>query len=129
MGYLPEAVINWIALMGWSYDDHTEFFSMDDLIEKFSLEKLNPSPAAINFTKLDHFNGLHIRNLTTEELAKRLIPFFVAKGYAADQEKLEKIAPIIQERIMTLDDAIDMAGFFFEEDVFPTIENLIPKNM
>ena len=49
--------------MGWSYDDHTEFFSMPDLIEKFSLDKLNPSPAAINFTKLDHFNGLHIRSL------------------------------------------------------------------
>ncbi len=129
LGYLPEAVINWIALMGWSYDDHTEFFSMEELIEKFSLEKLNPSPAAINFTKLDHFNGLHIRNLSTEELAKRLIPFFVAKGYAADQEKLERIAPIIQERIVTLDDAIEMAGFFFEEDVFPTRENLIPKNL
>ena len=63
LGYLPEAVVNWIALMGWSYDDHTEFFTMDDLIEKFSLDKLNPSPAAINFTKLDHFNGLHIRSL------------------------------------------------------------------
>ena len=129
LGYLPEAVINWIALMGWSYDDHTEFFSMEELIEKFSLEKLNPSPAAINFTKLDHFNGLHIRNLSTKELAKRLIPFFVAKGYPADQEKMERIAPIIQERIVTLDDAIEMAGFFFEEDVFPTIENLIPKNL
>ena len=63
LGYLPEGVVNWIALMGWSYDDHTEFFTMDDLIEKFSLDKLNPSPAAINFTKLDHFNGLHIRAL------------------------------------------------------------------
>ena len=50
--------------MGWSYDDHTEFFTMDDLVEKFSLEKLNPSPAAINFTKFDYFNGLHIRSLS-----------------------------------------------------------------
>jgi glutamyl-tRNA synthetase len=56
LGYIPEAVVNWIALMGWSYDDHTEFFLLDDLIEKFSLDKLNPSPAAINFTKFDHFN-------------------------------------------------------------------------
>lgn len=55
LGYLPEAVINWIALMGWSYDDKTEFFTLDNLISKFSLEKLNPSPAAINFSKLDHF--------------------------------------------------------------------------
>jgi glutamyl-tRNA synthetase len=64
LGYTPEGVINWIALMGWSYDDKTEFFTMKDLIEKFSLEKLNPSPAAINFSKLDYFNGLHIRNLS-----------------------------------------------------------------
>ncbi len=64
LGYLPEAVVNWITLMGWSFDDHTEFFSLQDLVEKFSLTRLNPSPAAINFTKLDHFNGLHIRNLT-----------------------------------------------------------------
>ena len=63
---LPE-VVNWTALMGWSYDDHTEFFTMPDLVEKFSLERLNPSPAAINFTKLDHFNGLHIRSLHRAE--------------------------------------------------------------
>jgi glutamyl-tRNA synthetase len=63
LGYLPEAVVNWAVLMGWSYDDHTEFFTMEDLIDKFNIQKLNPSPAAINFSKLDHFNGLHIRNL------------------------------------------------------------------
>jgi len=63
LGYLPEAVVNWIALMGWSYDDHTEFFTLDDLVAKFSLDRCNPAPAAINFSKLDHFNGLHIRSL------------------------------------------------------------------
>ena len=68
LGYLPEAVVNWIALMGWSYDDRLEFFTLEDLIEKFSLEKLNPSPAAINFSKLDHFNKLHIKNLSEEDL-------------------------------------------------------------
>ena len=49
--------------MGWSYDDHTEFFNLPDLVEKFSLDRLNPFPAAITFTKLDHFNGLHMRSL------------------------------------------------------------------
>ncbi len=63
LGYLPEAVVNWIALMGWSFDDHTEFFSKDELIDKFSLERLNPSPAAINFQKFDYFNANHIRML------------------------------------------------------------------
>jgi len=70
LGYLPEAVVNWIALMGWSYDDHTEFFTLKDLVDKFSLDHLNPAPAAINFTKLDYFNGLHIRSLPLTELAK-----------------------------------------------------------
>ena len=103
LGYLPEAVNNWIALMGWSFDDHTEFFSLPDLVDKFSLRKLNPSPAAINFTKLDHFNGLHIRSLKAEDLAARIKPFFISKGLNPDDATLLKIAPIIQEHIATLD--------------------------
>jgi len=117
LGYLPEAVVNWIALMGWSYDDHTEFFSMADLIEKFTLEKLNPSPAAINFSKLDHFNKLHIKELSNAELAARLQPFFTQADIPADVETLEKIAPIVKERLTTLDDAVEMAKFFFEPQV------------
>ncbi len=127
LGYLPEAVNNWIALMGWSYDDHTEFFTMNDLIEKFSLEKLNPSPAAINFSKFDHFNGLHIRALPSDELADRLVPYFERAGFQTDLEVLRKIAPIIQERIPTLDEAPNMAGFFFRASVAPTLEDLIPR--
>ena len=127
LGYLPEAVINWIALMGWSYDDHTEVFSLNELIEKFNLTKLNPSPAAINFTKLDHFNGVHIRNLPLDDLTRRLMPFFEAKGYSVTFEKLIKITPIIRDRLVTLDDAVDLAGFFFEDDVSPNPEELIAK--
>ncbi len=129
LGYTPEGVINWIALMGWSYDDKTEFFSMDDLIEKFSLEKLNPSPAAINFSKLDYFNGLHIRNLTDSDLAARLLPFFEKAGITANVAMLEKIAPILRERLPTLDEAIPMAGFFFREKIEYSKEDLIQKDM
>ncbi len=129
LGYLPEAVINWIALMGWSYDDHTEFFTMPDLVEKFSLDKLNPSPAAINFSKLDYFNGLHIRSLAIEDLEQRIKPFFLQRNLPADDARLMKIAPIIQERLVTLDDAIDLAGFFFEEGVKPNPEELIAKGL
>ena len=53
MGYLPEAVLNWVALMGWSYDDQAEFFTLDELVEKFSLDKLSPKNAAIDFKKFD----------------------------------------------------------------------------
>ncbi len=129
LGYLPEAVVNWIALMGWSYDDHTEFFTMTDLIEKFSLDRLKPSPAAINFSKLDHFNGLHIRNLEIADLAQRIKPFFEAAGYRVDDEKLLAIAPIIQERMTTLEEGVEIAGFFFKEQVHPEPDTLIGKKM
>jgi glutamyl-tRNA synthetase len=122
-------VANWIALMGWSYDDHTEIFTNQDLIEKFSLEHLNPAPAAINFSKLDHFNGVHIRGLAPADLAARIKPFLETAGYVVDDHKLLKAIPIIQVRLVTLDDAVDFAGFFFKDTVNPPVEELIGKNM
>jgi len=127
-GYLPQALDNWIALMGWSYDDHTEFFTLEDLIDKFSIEKLNPSPAAINFSKLDHFNGLHIRSLSVDELKKWVRPQFENLGYFVDDELLTKIIPLIRERMVTFDDATRYAEFFFKEEVIPAAEDLIAKN-
>jgi Glutamyl- and glutaminyl-tRNA synthetases len=127
LGYTPEAVVNWISLMGWSYDDHTEFFDLNDLVEKFSIDHLNPSPAAINFTKLDHFNGLHIRALSDEELTKRILPFFTEKGIAATYDNLLKIAPLLKERMATLDESVALAGFFFQEEVTPNPEELVAK--
>jgi glutamyl-tRNA synthetase len=129
LGYVPEALVNWIGLMGWSYDDHTEFFSLQDFVDKFSLERLNPSPAAINFSKLDHFNGLHIRSLEVADLARRIRPFLTQAGYEVDDEKLLKIVPIIQVRIASLDEAAPMAGFFFKDRIDPTPESLIGKNL
>ena len=129
MGYLPEGVLNWTALMGWSYDDHTEFFTLDDLVDKFSVDRLNPSPAAINFSKLDHFNGLHIRSLSIPDLAERIKPFFEEVGYEVDDEKLRMVAPLIQPRIVTLEDAPEMGGFFFEDEVYPVPQQLLGKNM
>ncbi len=130
MGYLPEAVVNWMALIGWSYDDKTEFFTLEDLTEKFSLDKLNPSPAAINFSKLDHFNGLHIREMASTELAEQIKPFFEKAGYAVkDQDKLEQIADVLQIRLAKLDEAPEKAGFFFKDEIYPEPETLIGKKM
>ncbi len=129
LGYLPEAVVNWVCLMGWSFDDHTEFFTLPDLIQAFSLEKLNPSPAAVNFTKLDHFNGLHIRNLTPDALTGRLQEVFLRAGLAVDEETLARVTPIVQERIRTLDEAVDMAGFFFKTFQSPPVDDLVGKGM
>jgi len=129
LGFLPEAINNWIALMGWSYDDHTEFFTLQDLIEKFSIEKLNPSPAAVNFTKLDHFNKLHIRALDQDELASRLVPVFQEAGLDPSFNDIVELMPILQERLRTLDEAVDIAGFFFTEWKQPSPEELVGKKM
>ncbi len=129
IGYTPEGVVNWISLMGWSYDDKTEFFTLPDLVEKFSLDHLNPAPAAVNFSKLDHFNGLHIRSFSIPDLAGRIKPIFEKAGYQVDDEKLVKITPIIQQRLVTLDDCLDFAGFFFREHVNPSPEDLVGKNI
>lgn len=125
LGYLPEAVNNWLALMGWSYDDHTEFFTMQDLIEKFSTEKLNPSPAAVDYKKLDHFNKLHIRALDQQDLAERLVPIFSDSGLQVTAKDLQKVMPLIQERMRSLDEAVDLSAFFFSEWRKPDAESLI----
>jgi glutamyl-tRNA synthetase len=119
LGYLPEGVLNWLALMGWSYDDHTEIFTLSELVERFALERLSPSPAAVNFSKLDHFNGIHLRALPPDELARRLLPIFGQAGLTVDEARLACVVPLIQERIRTLDEAVDMAGFFFREAAAP----------
>jgi len=128
LGYLPEAVINWVALMGWSYDDRSEYFTLDDLVQKFSLEKLNPSPAAINFSKLDHFNKLHIKALADIDLAERIRPFFQSKGYPATLEQLLAIVPLIRERIVTLDDSVTFCAFLFEQEIRHERELLMIKD-
>jgi glutamyl-tRNA synthetase len=129
LGYLPEAVVNWLALMGWSYDDRTELFAMDDLVAKFTLDKLNPSPAAVNFTKLDHFNGVYMRALSNEDLARRLEPFFRQAGLAADSRALTRLAPILRDRIRTLEEAVEIAGFFFRTDVEPPDDQRIGRGL
>jgi glutamyl-tRNA synthetase len=130
MGYLPEAVVNWAALIGWSYDDKTEIFSMDELIEKFSIEKLNPAPAALNFSKLEHFNGVYIRELDVADLAARVKPFFEEAGYVvSDEEKLLKVAKVLQVRLARLTEAPEKGGFFFLDEVYPEPESLIGKKM
>ena len=125
MGYIPEAVINWIALMGWSYDDKTEYFTLDDLVEKFSVGKLNPSPAATNFSKLDHFNGLHIRELAVEDFANRIKPWFIKEGLEVDDKILVPVAAALQTRTKKLSEVVDMGGFFFRSEVELVVERVV----
>lgn len=118
-GYLPEAMVNYLALLGWSYDDKTEIMSRQELIERFSLERVNASPAVWNYEKLDHLNGHYIRALPVEDLAARLLPFLRAAGYQADLPKVLRVTPLIRERIERLKDAVAVADFFFLEELPP----------
>jgi len=128
LGFTPEGLLNWMVLMGWGIAEG-DVLTLNDMIEKFSLEHLNPAPAAINFQKLDHFNGTHIRLFSTEDLAARIKPFLTKAGYNVDDSLLLRIIPLIRERLVTLDDSVDFAGFFFKETVEPNPDELIAKGL
>jgi glutamyl-tRNA synthetase len=128
LGFTPEGVLNWSALMGWGVAED-DVMTMGQMIERFSIDSLTPSPAAINFQKLDHFNATHIRLLTTEDLAARLKPYFTREGLNVDDEVLLKMIPLIRERLVTLDDCLAFGSFFFKEDVTPNPEELIAKGL
>jgi glutamyl-tRNA synthetase len=99
------------------------------MVERFNIDSLTPSPAAINFAKLDHFNGAHIRLLADGDLAARIKPFFIKEGFVVNDDLLLKIVPLIRERLVTLDDCIAFAGFFFKDVVEPIPEELIAKDL
>jgi glutamyl-tRNA synthetase len=128
LGYTPEGVLNWIVLMGWGVAED-DVMSLDEMVARFDINSLTPSPAAVNFQKLDHFNGTHIRLLPTLELARRIKPYFIKAGLEVDNETLLKVTPLIQERLVTLDDCLAFASFFFHENVQPNPEDLIAKGL
>ncbi|HET7375882.1 MAG TPA: glutamate--tRNA ligase, partial [Anaerolineae bacterium] len=107
-GYLPEAMRNFLALVGWAPGSgiEQEIFSTEELINVFSLDHVNPSPAAFPYDKLDWMNGMYIRALPVDELAKRIYPFLLQAGLEVDTDRLLKITPDIRERLVTLKDAV-----------------------
>ncbi len=128
LGFTPEGILNWIALMGWGVAEN-DVMTLDEMIARFSIDHLTPSPAAINFQKLDHFNATHIRLLTTEDLAGRIRPYFTREGLNVNDAVLIKIVPLLRERLVTLDDSLAFGSFFFKEDVTPNPEDLIAKGL
>lgn len=120
-GFLPEAMVNYLALLGWSYDDRTNIFSVDELIERFSLERVGKNPAAFDVPKLEWLNLHYIKSLEDTELANRLVPYCEAAGLDARSgragELLTAVAPLIKERLKRLDEAPEMVRFLLEEDV------------
>ncbi|KRQ87982.1 Glutamate--tRNA ligase [Caloramator mitchellensis] len=121
MGYLKEAVLNFIALLGWNPGDSEEFLSIEDMINKFSFERINKSNVVFDFKKLDWFNGNYIRKKTIEEMVELIIPFLLQTDYfelnESTKEKLFMIMKVEQERIKRLDEVKESFKPFFVEPV------------
>jgi len=126
-GYLPWAVVNYLALLGWSTPDSQQLFSKEELIEKFSLERVGKNPAVFDIKKLEWMNGEYIRRMEPEEvasllIASLLIPYLKEKGLIKEKaepkerEMVRKIAQMEQERLKVLSEITDLADFFFEKD-------------
>jgi glutamyl-tRNA synthetase len=114
-GYLPEALVNFLALLGWSHDDRTTIMSRDELVERFTLERVGASPAAFDYEKLEWMNGVYLRALSPDEYADRLVSYLREQGIDWDEELVRRAAPLVQEKISTLGEFPGFAGFLFGE--------------
>jgi glutamyl-tRNA synthetase len=122
-GYLPEALMNFLALLGWAPDGETTLMSREELIERFSLERVGSSPATFDYAKLDWMNGVYLRALPVDEFAERLIAYLRERGVDWPEERVREAAAIVQEKIGKLDEFEGFAGFLFH-DVEPDPELL-----
>lgn len=114
-GYHPAALLNFLALLGWSYDDKTTIMSRDELIDRFSLARVIPSPAAFDYQKLEWMNGVYLRALPWEEYAEALLEYLRERGLDWDEQLVRAAVPLVQEKIATFAEFPDFARFLFEE--------------
>jgi glutamyl-tRNA synthetase len=134
-GFLPQAFINFLCLLGWSPKDDRERMSRDELVAVFSFEGVNRSNAVVNFTEEDPFdakavwlNAEHIRHMSVTDLAAALLPVVETAGFAVEPETMLMITPLIQERIKLLKDVLTVGDFFFADELTPyEAAELIPK--
>jgi glutamyl-tRNA synthetase len=112
-GYIPPALVNYLALLGWSYDDSTTIMSIDELVERFSLERVNPAPAVFDYAKLEWMNGVYLRALSPQEYGEALVAYLREQGYDWDEELVRRSVPLVQEKIPTLGEYPRFAGFLF----------------
>lgn len=133
-GYLPEAMVNFLALLGWSLDEKTEILSRQELIQYFSLERVSRTAAIFNIEKLNWMNGVYMRKLSLEELCQRVMPF-LEKGLGPEakrplsKEYIRLIVPLVQERARTLKEFVEFSDFFFYDELKLEPEMLIGKGI
>ena len=138
-GFLPEAVFNFLALLGWSYDDKTEFFTREELIRVFSLDRIGLSGGILDLEKLEWMNGVYIRKLSLGELTQRTIPYMErpeAEGGLPDSisrpldfDYTARVLALEQERLKTLGEAAHAVSFFYTDDFTYDTPLLIQKGM
>jgi len=134
MGYLPQTMLNFLALIGWSLDDKTELMSRQQLIDNFSLERIGKTGAIFNREKLDWMNGVYIRGLTADEFYDAAQPYIMedldaGKAVIADEGYVRAVLPLVQERARTLVEVVELARFFFVDELDYDAGMLTGKNM
>jgi glutamyl-tRNA synthetase len=122
-GYMPEALLNFLALLGWAPDGETTLMARAELVERFSLDRVGASPATLDYAKLDWMNGVYLRALSPDDYADRLITWLSEQGYDWPEERVRAAAPLVQEKIARLGEFPAFAGFLFG-DVEPDPELL-----
>jgi glutamyl/glutaminyl-tRNA synthetase len=117
-GYYAPALVNFLALLGWSYDDKTTIMSREELVGRFDLDRVVPSPATFDYQKLDWMNGVYLRALSEEEYGDALIHYLRENDHDWDERLVRRTVPIVQEKIERFGQYPDFAGFFFR-DIHP----------
>lgn len=132
-GFLPEAMFNFLALLGWSLDDKTELFSKEDLVRQFSIERISKTAAVFDRSKLEWMNGVYLRQLPPAEFARRARPFLerdlpviVPRPLAEDY--ISHLAPLVQERARTLAECAQLSEFFFLDELSYDTHLLLAKD-
>ncbi|MBA8823188.1 glutamyl-tRNA synthetase [Saccharopolyspora lacisalsi] len=118
-GFLPEGLLNYLALLGWAIAEDRDVFGMDEMVEAFDIGRVSANPARFDQKKADAINSAHLRALTPDDFVDRIVPYLVAGGVLPEQpteQQLETVraaAPLVQERLVVLSDAVGMMGFLF----------------
>jgi glutamyl-tRNA synthetase len=114
-GYYAPALMNFLALLGWAPDGETTIMSREELIDRFTLERVSPSPAQFDYDKLDWLNGVYLRALPSDEYASELVRYLREQGYDWDESRIRAAAPLVQEKIAKLGEFPAFAGFLFHD--------------
>ena len=133
-GYLPEAMLNFLALLGWSLDDKTELMGREQLVQSFSIERISKTAAIFNIEKLEWMNGVYIRQLGPDDLVGRMMPFLerdLPPGVARplSPQYVQRIVPLVQERMRTLKEGAELVQFFFVEELEYESDVLLGKGV